>query len=108
MCPMSSNMVMGTKYQTGIERDIFYDVRVSMAWCEKNQGGGHKKGVYVMVGGKVMTLSTVRGMVSGTRYGLGVVFDEVIMHTSAPVFGTSSCFTEASRGNVLRRADGLN
>lgn len=48
MCPELASMVMGTKYTTGIVRDIFGNVKVSMAWCETNPGGGLKKGVCVM------------------------------------------------------------
>lgn len=44
----------------------------------------------------------------GTGFEFWVVFDKVIMHTGAPIFGTSSFLTEGSPGNVPRRVDGLN
>jgi len=108
MCHVSVDMVMGTRYQTGIVRAIFCNVRVAMAWCETKSGGGYKKRVCVIAGGKVMTVSIARGVVSRTGSGFWVVFNKVIMHTGAPVFGTSSCLTGGSPGNVLRRVDGLN
>lgn len=61
MCHVSADNVMGTNYQTSTLRAMFGNVRVFMAWCEKNSGGGHKKGVCITEGGKLMKLSIVGG-----------------------------------------------
>jgi len=57
MCPDSTDTVMGIRYQTSIAKVIFCNVRVSMAWCETNLGGGYKKGVCMIEGGKDLTSS---------------------------------------------------
>lgn len=108
MCLDSLKMVMGIRYQTGIVRVIFGNVRVSMAWCEPNPGGGHKNGIWIIVGGKFLTSSVGGGSVSGTDSLAWAMFDEIIIHTGALVFGTSSCLTGGSPRNVPRRFDGLN
>ena len=79
-----------------------------MAWCETNLGGGYKKGVCMIEGGKDLTSSVASVQVSGTDSSVWVVFDEFIMQTSAPIFGTISCITRGSPGHVPRRLDGLN
>lgn len=45
---------------------------------------------------------------SGTDSRVWAMFYEVIMHTDAPVFGTSSYLNGGSPGNVPRKFDGIN
>lgn len=45
---------------------------------------------------------------SGIYFEVWVVFDEVIMHNSAPIFGTSSFITGGYPKNVPKRFYGLN
>lgn len=93
MSPDLADTIMGITYQTSIVTVIFGNVRVAMAWCETNMGGGHKKGVCRIAGGKDLNSSVVGVQVSRIDSSFWEVFDEVIKQTGAPIFGTIFCIT---------------